>query len=460
MDNEYFEYFEYRKRVLTSYFWRFVAVANIGIAVATWPIKGGLSVFNMYKIRKEVEHNDTDNLMINISKLIPTGLNRELMLYFKYCGQNLTAEDIYKILANVRLYSKNNMKNSEVYELVLEYLRGGSDSKKYLYIIQNFIGSDDILKDALMYPDSLSLKLKEKYGDDFFNKLNIWVESLDTHSAKINLFKSENNLYDVYPANDIETVLLKPYSYAEYSSFLNEEDDIHYKYHCGLEDRINDTYHISVYDKYFSGQSFAIPNTKNPYELIEEMITTQGKNNIIAMLQERSTFDGTFNLRNERDDYRNYETLTLDLLSIIDSEAVTLKENETYEEYFKKLEESFPTLDIYRFNSLLIDKDGKYDYNIYKIFMPLYLEKLSKEEIITEDDIQMYTEIYIIFYRESVWQIDDEFEKVVSSYLNPLKAQFDDELKNILRAKNEEDLISLIEDTSSYKLKLISNKQQ
>ena len=92
--------------------------------------------------------------------------------------------------------------------------------------------------------------------------------------------------------------------------------------------------------------------------------------------------------------------------------------------------------------------------------MPLYLEKLSKEEIITEDDIQMYTEIYIIFYRESVWQIDDEFEKVVSSYLNPLKAQFDDELKNILRAKNEEDLISLIEDTSSYKLKLISNKQQ
>ena len=153
-------------------------------------------------------------------------------------------------------------------------------------------------------------------------------------------------------------------------------------------------------------------------------------------------------------------TLTLDLLSIIDSEAVTLKENETYEEYFKKLEESFPTLDIYRFNSLLIDKNGKYDYNIYKMFMPLYLEKLSKEEIITEDDIQMFTEIYMIFYRESVWQIDDEFEKVVSSYLNPLKVQFDAELKNILRAKNEEDLISLIEDTSSYKLKLTSNKQQ
>ena len=173
------------------------------------------------------------------------------------------------------------------------------------------------------------------------------------------------------------------------------------------------------------------------------------------MLQKRQVFDGSFNIKDENNDYRNYATLTLDLLSMLDNEAVTFKENETYEEYFAKLEKSFPTLDVYRFNSLLIDMDGKYNYDIYKLFMPLYLEKLSKKEKITEDDIIKYTEIYTIFYRESRWQIYDEFEKVVSCYLNPLKANFDNELRNILRAKNEEDLITKIDNISNYKLKLV-----
>ena len=286
-------------------------------------------------------------------------------------------------------------------------------------------------------------------------KLQIWVDSINKHSKQIDIFADENNLYDVYPANDIEKVLLKPYSYEEYSSFFNEEEDVHYEYYCRLDDRKQNEYLISVYDKYFSGQSFVIPDVKNPYESVEEKIKEEGKNKIIAMLQKRQVFDGSFNIKDENNDYRNYDTLTLDLLSMLDSEAVTFKENETYEEYFAKLEKSFPTLDVYRFNSLLIDMDGKYNYDIYKLFMPLYLEKLSKKEKITEDDIIKYTEIYTIFYRESRWQIYDEFEKVVSCYLNPLKANFDNELRNILRAKNEEDLITKIDNISNYKLKLV-----
>ena len=91
------------------------------------------------------------------------------------------------------------------------------------------------------------------------------------------------------------------------------------------------------------------------------------------------------------------------------------------------------------------------------MFIPLYLEMLSKKEVVTEDDIINYTEIYMIFYRESKFKADEEFEKTVFCYLNPIKAQFDSELKNILRAKAEENLISLVDNTLDYKLELVKH---
>ena len=427
--------------------------------IVTSPMpKGGLSIIKRQKIRAEVENNDIDKLRTMVMEYTPEKLQNELTTFWTYNIDGLKTEEIYSILKNARYYSQGKMENKEVYEMALNYLGYGLERKKAtlsLYLIQNFIKVDNILKLALLEPEKLSLELTEKYGESFFLKLQIWVDSINKHSKQIDIFADENNLYDVYPANDIEKVLLKPYSYEEYSSFFNEEEDVHYEYYCRLDDRKQNEYLISVYDKYFSGQSFVIPDVENPYESVEEKIKEDGKNKIIAMLQKRHVFDGSFNIKDENNDYRNYDTLTLDLLSMLDSEAVTFKENETYEEYFAKLEKSFPTLDVYRFNSLLIDMDGKYNYDIYKLFMPLYLEKLSKKEKITEDDIIKYTEIYTIFYRESRWQIYDEFEKVVSCYLNPLKANFDNELRNILRAKNEEDLITKIDNISNYKLKLV-----
>ena len=43
----------------------------------------------------------------------------------------------------------------------------------------------------------------------------------------------------------------------------------------------------------------------------------------------------------------------------------------------------------------------------------------------------------MIFYRESKFKADEEFEKTVSCYLNPIKTQFDSELKNILMEKGD-----------------------
>lgn len=449
------------KEDMTKCVKKFLTILAIYALLATSStLKDNLNFTKKQKIAKEVENNDTDKLLSTIVKYTPEEQKFKLERFWQNNINNLTTEEICKILKNAKSYSQDKMKNKEVYEIALNYLDLSLVEQKAtfsLFIIQNFIGEDDILKLALLQPEELSLKLKEKYGESFFWKLHIWVDSINKHKKSIALFVDEIDLHNIYPANDIEKVLLKPYSYEQYNSFFNEEEDVHYEYYCRLDDRQKNKYLIGVYDKYFNGQTYEIPNTKTPYDLVEEKIKEEGKDKIIAMLQKRRFFDGTIHKKEKNDGYHDYDTLTLDLLSMIDSETVTFKENETYEEYFEKLENRFPTLDIYRFNNHLIDSNNIYDYNIYNMFIPLYLEMLSKKEVVTEDDIINYTEIYMIFYRESKFKADEEFEKTVSCYLNPIKAQFDSELKNILRAKAEENLISLVDNTLDYKLELVKH---
>ena len=448
---------KYKKEMLKCLKKVMITLGIYSLIVTSPMPKGGLSIAKKQKIKEEVKNNDSAKLISTVMEYVPEEFQYELKSFWQDNIENLTTEEICTILKNARYYSQGKMKNKDVYEMAINYLGYGSKRKTAtlsLYIIQNFIEEDDIVKRALLEPEKLSSELTERYGDGFFVKLLIWVNSINTHNRSFDILASDLDLPDIYPANDIEKILLKPYSYEKYSTSLNETEDIHYEYNCYLDDRKQNEYYISVYDKYFSGKTYTVPNTKTPYELVEKKIKETGKNEIISLLQQRQVFDGTFHTKEKITGYRDYDTLTLDLLSMIDSEAVTFKANETYEEYFERLERRFPTLDIYRFNSLLVDMEGKYDYNIYKIFMPLYLEMLAQKETITEDDIMNYTEIYMIFYRESLWQISDGFEEVVSCYLNPLKERFDKELKNILRAKNEENLILLINNTLSYKLKL------
>lgn len=160
------------KEDMTKCVKKFLTILAIYALLATSStLKDNLNFTKKQKIAKEVENNDTDKLLSTIVKYTPEEQKFKLERFWQNNINNLTTEEICKILKNAKSYSQDKMKNKEVYEIALNYLDLSLVEQKAtfsLFIIQNFIGEDDILKLALLQPEELSLKLKEKYGESFF----------------------------------------------------------------------------------------------------------------------------------------------------------------------------------------------------------------------------------------------------------------------------------------------------
>lgn len=357
--------------------------------------------------------------------------------------------EAYKISQNLELYASNKMNYDieELYTNTLNYLKDNDkEAKAYICLIQSLIdykGSDDIrfALNILIDPWQYKSYLEERYGKGVLEKISSWKTYLcdDKNSPFLEeflppSFEDSKSLYEACSLNDIEEEILYPYPSLHENKSGNM---INYNVVWNFQSRITGEYEFVVSDNYLNNYHVVISNTKNPYEKIEEKIKEQGKNKIIEALKIDTIDDEIV--------FWNNPSLILGLLSLLDSDVISLKENETYEEYFKRLEECFPKLDVYRFAvcvSLANDYENAWstikDAYAYKVFMPFYLEKLSQKEKITKEDIEIYNEVFKRFFRNFFRNA------TTSANFKPIKEQFDTELEYILYSKNEAELINEI----------------
>lgn len=360
-----------------------------------------------------------------------------------------SSKEAYKISQNLELYTSNKMNYDveQLYTNTLNYLKDNDqDAKVYICLIQNLMdykGYDDIrfALNILIDPWQYKNYLEVKYGEGALAKVSSWKTFLcvDKNTASYNeflspYFEDSESLYKACSFSGIEKEILSPYSSLRKNEYGNV---ITYNVVWGFQSKMTGEYEFAVSDDYLNNYHVIIPNTKDPYEKIEEKIKERGKNKIIAALKD-DTID-------DENPFCYGPSLVLQLLALLDKEAIILKDDETYEEYFKGLEDSFPKLDVYRFAVCVsfaresdIYSSSIDDFYAYKVFMPFYLEKLSRKEKITKEDIEIYNNIYNRFYK-TYFHGDS-----ISSYFKQSKEQFDTELEYILYSKNEIELINEI----------------
>ena len=359
-------------------------------------------------------------------------------------------KEAYKISQNLELYATGKMSYDfeELYNNVLNYLRDNDEeSTLYLCLIQSLMdykGSNDVrfALNILIDPWQYKTYLEEKYGENVLEKVSDWKNflcfeknvptSLTSHLSPF--FEDSKELYEVCPLTDIEKEILSPYSSSIENKYGNT---VTYQVVWNFKSRSLEEYEFIVSDNYLNNYHIMIPTSKNPYETIEETIEANGKNKIITALKNGGADD-------EKKIY-NVSYLPLKLLAILDKDAILLKKDETYEDYFKRLEKSFPNLDVYRF-TVCVDltqtlKDSEpslNDFYAYKIFIPLYLKKLSQKEKIIGEDIEIYNNLYNLFCKNPYLN-----DKMLIDF-NSSKKQFDTELEYILYSKNNVELINEI----------------